>query len=250
MRPANWLRRRSGIESICCCPRGSNHANPGATATPPRSTSIPVSPIPEIATASTTGVAAGEEGAELAAADCSRSARVARRSSASISVVPPGPPRHGVGRWRTSSSVPSSSATRTFTPVLPRSSPATRRPLTPSARHRPRTTDEGPAGGSPPSPPSRKWVAATRHAALTARTGQSASRRTRCATLPVMSLPTGVRRRRPMTMRSATWSETPRENGLGRVVIEVELPDLVDDAGRLEPLRQGVDAALRRDGFR
>ena len=65
-----------------------------------------------------------------------------------------------------------------------------------------------------------------------------------------MSLPTGVRRRRPMTMRSATRSATPERIGLGRVVIEVELPDLVDDAVRRESLRQGVDAALRGDGFR
>jgi len=40
-----------------------------------------------------------------------------------------------------------------------------------------------------------------------------------------------------------------RENGLGRVVIEVELPDLMDDASRAEALRQGVDATLRREGF-
>ena len=39
--------------------------------------------------------------------------------------------------------------------------------------------------------------------AFTARTGQLASSRIRCAWLPVISLPVGVRRRRPMTIRLA-----------------------------------------------
>ena len=47
------------------------------------------------------------------------------------------------------------------------------------------------------------WRAGRDYWALTARTGQGASRSTRWALLPRMSLPTGERRRRPMTSSSA-----------------------------------------------
>ena len=66
--------------------------------------------------------------------------------------------------------------------------------------------------------------------ALTARTGHGASSRMRCAFEPRMSLPTGVRRRSPMTMKSASRLGRHGDQVLGRVHAAHQLADLVLDA--------------------
>ena len=83
---------------------------------------------------------------------------------------------------------------------------------------------------------------------LTATTGQAASMMTRWATLPMISLPTGLRCRMPITMASASTSRGDRQDLVGDVAAH-GLAQLVLDAALGEPLLErhhalGAEVAL------
>ena len=80
--------------------------------------------------------------------------------------------------------------------------------------------------------------------ALTASTGQEASSRIRWALEPRISLPTGVRRRRPMTMNSASDLLGDRDQVLGGLVAADQLTHLVVDAGRSSSVLDGLELRL------
>ena len=79
----------------------------------------------------------------------------------------------------------------------------------------------------------RRWRRSA-GAALTASTGHGASNRIRWALEPRISLPTGVRRRRPITMNSAFDLLRHLDQVLGRLQPAAGLPDLVRHPGRVE----------------